>query len=376
MKVYLDNAASTPLLPEVIEIMTQSMHDIYANPSSVHEAGRKAKVLVEDCRSKIACLLNTSPGTIFFTSGGTESDNMAIKRSIFDYNIKHAITSPLSHHAVLYPLQELANKERIKLSYVNYNYKGLVDLKHLEDLLSNNPRTFVSIMHANNEIGTIQPIHEIGQICKNYDAIFHSDTVQTIGHYLFDLNSINLQLLSASAHKFHGPKGVGFLYINENLRITPFILGGSQERNMRAGTENIWAILGLTKAMEIAYANLAKDEEYIKSLKIYMIEALKKSIPDINFLGNCLDLENSLYTVLSVAFPKNNNSEMLLFNLDINGIFCSSGSACSSGTSKGSHVISAINPNPEQTVVRFSFSKLNTKKEIDYTINKLKDLFV
>lgn len=374
MKVYLDNAASTPLLPEVIHRMHELMKGTFANPSSLHESGRLAKVLIEDSRKIIADLLKTSPGNILFTSGGTEADNMAINCSIYDYDITHAITSPLSHHAVLYPLQELERKSIIKLSYVNFNEKGLIDLNHLSELLENNPRTFVSIMHANNEIGTIQSLKEIGLICKKYDAIFHSDTVQTIAHFPFNLNELNIHSLCASAHKFHGPKGIGFIYINENLKISPLLRGGAQERNMRAGTENTCSIAGLAKAMEIAYKNLEEDTSYIKNLKLYMINKLMDEIPGVEFYGNCKDLENSLYTVLSVGLPETDNSEMLIFNLDIMGIACSSGSACASGSSKGSHVLKAITPNSKRPIIRFSFSKYNTKKEVDYTVKKLKEL--
>ena len=374
-RVYLDNAATTPISKEIIELMSSLMKHQFANPSSTHSEGRKSKTIVEESRSIIAKILNTYPRNIFFTSGGTESDNMAIKMSIENYNIKHAITSKISHHAVLYPLEKLAKENKIKLSYVKLDENGLVSFSDLENLLKNNLRTFVSIMHANNEVGVIQDIKKIGLICQNYNAIFHSDTVQTIGHYQIDLQKINIDFLAASAHKFHGPKGIGFIYISDNVKISPFIIGGAQERNMRAGTENIHSISALAKAMELAYENLDNDMMYIKKLKSYIIEKLKLYIPDVQFFSNSNDLDNSLYTVLTVSFPLTKNSEMLLFNLDIAGVSCSGGSACASGSNKGSHVLSYFDPNAKRTGIRFSFSKYNTFEEIDFTIQKLKDIF-
>ena len=374
-RVYLDNAATTPISKEIIELMSSLMKHQFANPSSTHSEGRKSKTIVEESRTIIAKILNTYPRNIFFTSGGTESDNMAIKMSIENYNIKHAITSRISHHAVLYPLEKLAKENKIKLSYVKLDKNGLVSFSDLENLLENNSRTFVSIMHANNEVGVIQDIKKIGLICQNYNAIFHSDTVQTIGHYHIDLQKINIDFLAASAHKFHGPKGIGFIYISDNVKISPFIIGGAQERNMRAGTENIHSISALAKAMQLAYENLDNDMTYIKKLKSYMIEKLKLYIPDVQFFSNSNDLDNSLYTVLTVSFPLTKNSEMLLFNLDIAGVSCSGGSACASGSNKGSHVLSYFDPNAKRTGIRFSFSKYNTFEDIDFTIQKLKDIF-
>ena len=374
-KVYLDNAASTPIAPEIIEMMSEMMKTNFANPSSVHSFGRESKIIVENARKSIANLLNTSPGSIFFTSGGTEADNMAIKCGINDHKIAHAITSKLSHHAVLYPLEDLAAEGKIKLSYIDIDEDGVVSLSHLKKLLENNSRTFVSIMHANNEIGTIQDLKQLGEICKEYNAIFHSDTVQTIAHYPFDMQKLNVDFMAASAHKFHGPKGVGFVYISENIQIKPLLRGGAQERNMRAGTENVYGIAALAMAMEMAYEHLEEETKYIKGLKSYMIEKFKTEMPEVRFYGKCTDMDNSLYTVLSVNFPETDIAEMLLFNLDIIGISCSGGSACASGSTKGSHVLTAIVPDSKRPGIRFSFSKYNTKEEIDYTIEKLKELF-
>jgi len=376
MKVYLDNAATTPMAPEIIEMMTEMMKTNFANPSSVHSFGRESKIIVESARKSIANLLNTSPGSIFFTSGGTEADNMAIKCGIHDHKITHAITSKLSHYAVLYPLQDLEKEGVIKLSYVNIDKDGVVSLSHLKELLEDHPRTFVSIMHANNEIGTIQDLKQIGEICKEYNAIFHSDTVQTIAHYPFNMQELNVDFMAASAHKFHGPKGVGFVYISENIQINPLLRGGAQERNMRAGTENIYGIAALVMAMEMAYENLNEEVKYIKGLKKHMIKKLQTELNDVQFYGKCTDLDNSLYTVLSCHFPETDIAEMLLFNLDILGVACSGGSACASGGSKSSHVLSAINPESKRPGIRFSFSKYNTKKDIDFAIDKLKSLFL
>jgi len=374
-RVFLDNAATTPMAPEIIDLISEMMKTHFANPSSIHSYGRESKIVVERARKTIASILNTSPGSIFFTSGGTEADNMAIKCAINDHKITHAITSKLSHHAVLYPLEDLEKEGTIKLSYVDIDENGVVDLNHLDELLQANPRTFVSIMHANNEIGTIQDINAIGDICKEHKAIFHSDTVQTMAHFPFNMQELNVDFMAASAHKFHGPKGVGFVYISEDIQIKPLLRGGAQERNMRAGTENIYGIAALAKAMEMAYENMEEETTYIKGLKKYMIEKLQSEIEDVQFYGKCTDLDDSLYTVLSCNFPERDDSEMLMFNLDILGVACSGGSACSSGSSKGSHVLTSIVPDSMRPGVRFSFSKYNTKEDIDFAIDKLKELF-
>ena len=288
--------------------------------------------------------------------GSAEEDAAAF---IQNHKIKRSITSRISHHAVLYPLQDLERDDKIKISYIDIDKNGLVSLRHLKDLLENNPRTFVSIMHANNEIGTIQDIKSIGDICKSHNAIFHSDTVQTVAHYPFNLSELNLDFMAASAHKFHGPKGVGFIYISENIEIHPFLRGGGQERNMRAGTENIYGIAGLSMAMTMAYENLDEDVKYIKSLKLYMINKIKSEIPSAGFYARCTDMQNSLYTVLSVHFPESDANEMLLFNLDIKGISCSGGSACSAGNISASHVLDVVCKDNNRTGVRFSFSRYN-----------------
>jgi cysteine desulfurase len=374
MKVYLDNAATTPLDNEVLDAMLPLMKEDFGNPSSIHSFGRKVRASIEDSRKIVSKLLNVSPSEIFFTSGGTEADNMAIICSISDLGLKHAITSRAEHHAVLHTLECMAEKGLIKLSFVSLDNQGHVDLGHLEQLLEENERSFVSLMHANNEIGNLLPIKKAGEICKKHNAIFHSDTVQTMGHYMFDLKEINVHFVTCAAHKFHGPKGVGFLYISSDIKISPMIYGGSQERNMRGGTENVYGIVGLAKAMEIAHRDIRKQHDYVLGLKNYMIEQLKQNIPGIEFNGDALG--DSLYTVLNISFPEHKAAEMLLFNLDIMGIAASGGSACTSGTNLGSHVLKAINANPARPSIRFSFSKYNTKEEIDYCVAKLKDLFL
>ncbi len=373
MKVYLDNAATTALDKEVLDAMIPLMTEHYGNPSSIHAWGRQTRALLEQSRKTVARLLDCSPSEIFFTSGGTEADNMAIRCSIDCLGLKHAITSPLEHHAVLHTLESMADKGQIKLSLVKITPDGHVDMEHLEELLKNNERSFVSLMHANNEIGNLLPLKKAGELCKKHNAIFHSDTVQTVGHYTIDVKEMNLHFLNCAAHKFHGPKGVGFIYINSDINIAPLIFGGAQERNMRGGTENVYGIIGLAKAMEIAYRDLAIHQEYILGLKNYMIAQLEKNLPGVTFNGDAKG--NSLYTVLNVCLPPTENAEMLVFNLDINGIAASAGSACSSGSNVGSHVLRAIGTDMSRPSVRFSFSKNNTKEEIDYAVAKLKEIF-
>lgn len=372
MKVYLDNAATTRLDEKVFEAMVPFMKEEYGNPSSIHAFGRKTRSAIEGARKTVAKLLNVTPAEIFFTSGGTEADNMAINQSINSLGIKHAITSRIEHHAVEHTLQVLEKQGKIKLSWVNVDSKGNVDLNHLEELLKNNERSLVSLMHANNEIGTLLPLEKVGEICEKYNAVFHSDTVQTMGHFPMDLQKIKVHFITCAAHKFHGPKGVGFLYVNHNVKIQPMIHGGAQERNMRGGTENTQGIIGLAKALEICYAEMDEHIKHIKGLKNYMKEQLEKNVPGITFNGETGD--NSLYTVLNCCFPAHPDAEMMLFNLDIAGIMASGGSACSSGSNQGSHVLRGIGADTSRASVRFSFCKYTTKEEIDYTIEKVKSL--
>ena len=375
MKVYLDNAATTVLDEEVFEAMRPYMLANYGNPSSTHSHGRLVKAGIEKARKQIANLLNTTPGEIFFTSGGTEANNTIIHSSVGTYGLKHAITSRIEHHAVLHTLKNLEQLEKIQLSYVNIDHKGNIDYDHLNELLANNTPSFVSLMHANNEIGNITDIERVGLICTEHKAIFHSDTVQTMGHYRHNLEALPINAAIGAGHKFHGPKGAGFMYINHHNRIHPFIHGGGQERNMRGGTENVYGIIGTAKALEIAYRDLESDQKYIQKLKDLMISKLKAAIPEISFNGNSADAKKSLYTILNACLPASKNNDILLFNLDINGISASGGSACSSGTSEQSHVLTALDKDSSCVPVRFSFSKYNTAEEIDYVVKQLTDFY-
>ena len=372
-KIYFDNAATTSLDPAVLEAMMPYLTEKFGNPSSIYSYGRESKIAIEGARKTVAKILNAHPAEIFFTSGGTESSNTAILASVRDLGCKHIITSPIEHHAVLHTVDYINKMDLAKVSYVKVLPDGHIDLENLEELLaSTEDKKLVTLMHANNEIGNILDMHAVGELCKLYNAIFHSDTVQTVGHFPFNLRNTPIHFVTGAAHKFHGPKGVGLLYINENVRIQPFVHGGGQERNMRAGTENLYGIVGFAKALELSAATQEEDTAYIGTLKLYMQEQLKKNIKGVGFNGDVLG--DSLYTVLSVSFPKTEKSEMLLFNLDINGICASGGSACASGAEAGSHVIRAINNNPNQITVRFSFSKHNTRTEVDTAVEKLKTL--
>ena len=371
-RIYLDNAATTPLDPLVIEEMVSVMKHSYGNPSAIHAIGREVRTLVEQARKKVAQLLHASPSEIFFTSGGTEADNMAIRGAIKTFGLKHAITSKIEHHAVEHTLDALMkNGEIDKLSFVNVDANGNIDYQHLELLLQENERSLVSLMHANNELGTITDIKKVGEICEKYDAIFHTDTVQTIGHYVHNVRELKAHFIVCAAHKLHGPKGVGFLFVNSNVKIAPMIFGGAQERNMRGGTENVYGIVGLAKALELAYAKMDDHRAYIQGLKDYFKDTLVAEIPGIAFNGET-DADKSLYTVLNVSFPAMDMGDMLLFNLDIHGICASGGSACSSGSNIGSHVLNGIKADPDRPSIRFSFSKYNTKEEIDFVIEKVK----
>ena len=372
-RIYFDNAATTPLDKEVLDAMLPYLTSQFGNPSSIYSYGRESRLAIENARKSVAKILNAHPGEIFFTSGGTESNNTAILSSIRDLGCRHIITSPIEHHAVIHTVEHYCNANEVASSFVKLLPDGHVDLNDLEaQLSSRKERCLVTLMHANNEIGNLLDIDAVGNLCKKYNAIFHSDCVQTVGHYHLDLRQTPVHFISAACHKFHGPKGIGILYVNDNIKAKPFILGGGQERNMRAGTENLYGIVGFAKALELAMENYEKDKDYIRSLKTYMMEQLRKNINGVAFNG---DQEGCcLYTVLSAALPKTEKSEMILFNLDINQICASGGSACSSGADMGSHVIRVINNNPNLVTVRFSFSKYNTKEEVDTVVSKLKEL--
>jgi cysteine desulfurase len=369
-RIYFDNAATTSLDPQVLEAMMPYLTEKFGNPSSIYSYGRESRMAIENARKSVAKILNAHPAEIFFTSGGTESSNTAITASVRDLGCKHIISSFIEHHATTHTVEHLAKTGEARLSYVKLLPDGHVDLANLESLLASSPgKTLVTLMHANNEIGNILDIYAVGSLCKQYNAIFHSDTVQTVGHFPFDLRNTPVHFITGAGHKFHGPKGVGLLYINENVKIKPFVHGGSQERNMRAGTENLYGIVGFAKALELATLNHEIESKHINDLKMYMMEQLQKNIEGVSFNGDILG--KSLYTVLSANFPKTEKSEMILFNMDINNICASGGSACTSGADVGSHVINAINSNPDLVTVRFSFSKNNTKEEVDVVVEKL-----
>jgi len=375
--VYLDNAATTQMDDRVIEAMLPFMRGHFGNPSSVHSHGREVRTAIEKARKKVAELLQASPSEIFFTSGGTEADNTALVCGIESHGLTHAITSPLEHHAVLHTLEMLAKKGQVQLSLLEVNEQGEIDLAQLEELLKKNPKSLVSLMQGNNEIGNLNDLERIGQMTQAHGAFFHSDTVQTMGHYAHDLSKLPVDALVAGAHKFHGPKGVGFLYVRKDKKIHPFIHGGAQERNMRGGTENVIGIIGLATALEISLEELAAHRSQIEKIKGYFVERLRQEIPGIAFNGHSADLQKSLYTVLSISLPPSEaNRGMLLFHLDLEGISASGGSACSSGASVGSHVMRALQHPEDRDVVRFSFSRFTTMEDIDYTLEKLKALYL
>ena len=373
-RIYLDNAATTALDKEVLEAMLPYMTDHFGNPSSIYSYGRETRLAIENARKSVAKILGVKPASIFFTSGGTESNNTAIAASIRDLGCHHIITSLIEHHAVLHTVEHYGHAAHVSVGFVALKEDGHIDLVDLEKQLAEQTQAgkkcLVSLMHANNEIGVLLPIKKVGELCKKYNAVFHSDCVQTVGHYPLNLSELHVDFISAAGHKFHGPKGVGILYVNPDISIKPFIFGGGQERNMRAGTENVYGIVGFAKALEIAMRDYEKESAYIKGLKNYMTDQLKQNIKGVSF--NCG--AEALYTVLSVCFPKTEKAEFLLMNLDINNICASGGSACSSGADAGSHVMKALNKADNYVTVRFSFSKYNTKEEIDRVVEKLKEL--
>ncbi|MEC8407133.1 MAG: cysteine desulfurase family protein, partial [Bacteroidota bacterium] len=362
MKVYLDNAATTPIANEVIEEIQPYLNNYFGNPSSTHAFGRKTKNAIEINRKKIADLIQAKNNEIIFTSGGTEADNMALRCAVFDLNVKRIITTKIEHHAVLHTAECLRDQENVEIIFLATDHNGNPDLVQLESILNDKVNTLVTLMHANNEISTLLPIKKVASICaKHKHVYFHSDTVQTMGHYNFNLSETPIDFLTCSAHKLHGPKGVGFLYVNQKISLNPLITGGSQERKNRGGTENLYGIVGLGKAMEMAYENLTSHQKHIQGLKSFMKEELEKIDQRINFNGETSP-EKSLYTVLNVCFPADVCNSMLLFSLDIHGIAASGGSACSSGSNQGSHVLAELPHQENCQSVRFSFSRFNTQE--------------
>lgn len=379
-KVYFDNAATTQLRNEVIITITEVLKTEYGNPSSTHSYGRSSKSLLENARKEIAGFLNVSSSEIIFTSGGTEADNLILTSAVRDLGVKRIITSHIEHHAVLHTLEWLQQTYNIKIDYVKLDDRGLVDYEDLEQLLkTSSGKSLVSLMHVNNEVGNVLDLKRVALCCKKYDALFHSDTVQSMGSYKFDFKEIPIDFAVASAHKFHGPKGVGFAFIRKNSGLQPFIRGGEQERGMRAGTEAVPSIAGMTEAFKISYRNFEEEKTYIKELKDYFISSLKAAIPNVKFNGSCDDNDSSTYKVLNVCLPiAAEKAVMLLFQLDLKGIACSKGSACQSGSEGGSHVLNAIlsEEDLKKPSLRFSFSCFNNKEEIDFVISVLKEFIV
>ena len=375
-KIYLDNAATTPIDKEVIDVMYASMQTNFGNPSSTHQFGRTAKASVETARKNIAKHFNVSASEIIFTAGGTEADNLIMQNAVLNLKVKTIITSKIEHHAVLHTAEYLQKRYNVNLVFVDVDFNGDVDLNHLEELLETHQteKCLVSLMYINNEIGNLLPIDIVSKLCIQYNALFHSDTVQAIGHYQIDLQKTSIDFITASAHKFHGPKGVGFAYFKKGFGILPMLHGGDQEKGARSSTENVHSILGMEAALRIAVSNIEKDEKYLLQLKKYFITELKANFKGIAFNGNSEFVNKSSYTILNVRFSQAN--DMLLFSLDLSGIAVSGGSACQSGSSKGSHVLDELLDGKEanKTSVRFSFSKLTTKHEIDTTVLKLKEL--
>ncbi|TYP96512.1 cysteine desulfurase [Tenacibaculum adriaticum] len=373
--IYLDNAATTPMHPEVVKVMQQSMIDNFGNPSSTHQFGRKAKSAIETARKSIAKHFNVSASEIIFTSSGTEADNLILFNAVTNLKVERIVTSCIEHHAVLHTVEHLQKEYNIEVVYVNINEFGSVDLHHLEQVLSgSDQKTLVSLMMINNEIGNILPVDEVCDICDKYNVLFHSDTVQAIGHYQIDLQKTPIDFIAASAHKFHGPKGIGFAYFKKGFGVKPMLYGGEQEKGARSSTENVHAILGMQKALEIIYNTLKDDQVYIASLKRYFVDELTNKTKGIQFNGLSSNLEKSTYTIVNARLPIINN--MVLFNLDLAGIAVSGGSACQSGSNKGSHVLTAFLNEEEakKASVRFSFSKFTNKAEIDTAVQKLKTL--
>ncbi|NJM94183.1 MAG: cysteine desulfurase [Cytophagales bacterium] len=373
MRVYLDNAATTPLAPEVLQAMMPFWFEDYGNPSSIHGHGRRARAAIEKARKKIAERLNAAPSEIFFTSCGTEADNWAIKGAVTAFGIKHLVSTKLEHHAVLHTLQNMERLRLAQLHWLPFDSKGVVDLEQLGNLLQELPQgqVLVSLMHGNNEVGNLLPLAEVSQVCAAHGALFHSDMVQTVGHYEIDVQATPLSFLAASAHKFHGPKGVGFIYINPENKVPPLLHGGAQERNLRGGTENVASIMGMAAALDLALDRLETDRQHLLGLKQRLMDRLIQHLPGVGFNGNCQDLNHSLYTVLNVLLPPSPYADMILMKLDIEQISVSGGSACTSGSLVGSHVLDALGTDPNRGAIRFSLGRQNTVTEIDYSVDRL-----
>ena len=379
MNVYFDNAATTPLRQEVVDVMHQVLLENFGNPSSTHAFGRTARTQIETARKSVAAHFNCKPQEIIFTSGGTESDNMLLRCAVEDLGVQTLITTKIEHHAILHAVDFLATKG-CKIVYIPVDQQGQLDYVALEEALgADDSKKLVTLMHINNEIGTILDLKHVAKLCQTHAALFHTDAVQGVGHYEIDLSEIPIDFLSAAAHKFHGPKGVGFSFVRTNSGLNPFILGGGQERGLRAGTESVHNIVGMAKALEISYAKLDQERSYILDLKTYAKAGFKSLFPATHFNGCCGDEEKSTYTLLNVCFPVPADKAGLLdFHMDLKGIACSKGSACQSGSTAGSHVLNEVVPShlKSNPSLRFSFSSFNTRAEIDYLMEVLKEFSV
>lgn len=376
MEVYFDNAATTPMRAEVISAMHEVMQTAYGNPSSTHGFGRAAKALLENARKSIAAHFNASAQEIIFTSGGTESDNMILRCAVKDLGVTTIISSPLEHHAILHALDQL-EAEGVTVHYVDHDADGELNYEHLETLLAQDTtKKLVTLMYVNNEIGNLLDVGRVGALCKEHSALFHSDAVQSVGHFKMDMQELPMDFFSAAAHKFHGPKGVGFSFVRKQTQIKPFILGGAQERGLRAGTESVHNVVGMQKALDIAYAQLEEERSHILQLKSRFITELKALFPDVQFNGKCSNMDASTFTVVNVGLPVPEDKAALLdFHLDLKGVACSKGSACQSGSGKGSHVIGALQQkgSSDLPALRFSFSGFNTEAEVAYVMEVLRE---
>ena len=376
--IYLDNAATTKVREEVVSKIVSIIKNEYGNPSSTHSYGRSSKSLIESSRKEIADILNVKSSEIIFTSGGTEGDNMIIRNCVNNLGVSHVITTKIEHHAVTHTIDDLVKSNNIKVSYVKVSESGDVDLNDLEKILKrSNEKSLVTLMHINNEIGNITDIQLVSEICQKYNSLFHSDTVQSVGHYDLDFENIKVDFFVASAHKFHGPKGVGFAFVRKNTNLGSYITGGMQEKGLRAGTESVHNIVGMSEALKISTKNLKSEKEYISELKTYFISEIKRKVKNVKFNGFCEDLNKSTYTLVNILLPiKREVGGLFMFKLDLKGIACSKGSACQSGSDAGSHVLSEIldEQDNKKVSLRFSFSIYNTKEELDFVIDQINDL--
>ena len=377
-KIYFDNAATTQVRKEVVDKVAEVLSTEFGNPSSTHSVGRSSKSILENCRKEIAAHFKVTAAEIIFTSGGTEADNLIINSCVRDLKVERIITSKIEHHAVLHTIKDISSELNIQIDYVELDQKGMINYDHLESLLKkSSSKTLVSLMHVNNEIGNILDINKVATICKYNNALLHSDTVQSVGHYSLDFSKIPIDFAAVAAHKFHGPKGIGFAFVRKNSGLKSSIKGGEQERGLRAGTEAVYAIAGLNEALKLSYHHLTEERNYVKSIKNYFKDTLLKEIPDSKLNGCCGDDDLSTYTLLNVLLPiPAEKASLLLFQLDLKGIACSKGSACQSGSLSGSHVLSEILSKEDmlKPSLRFSFSTFNTTEEVDFVIETLKEL--